>query len=155
MKRLLIICILLVVSASSLYAQHKTIKGRVVDDNLEPLPHVSIVINNTIEVGKTDTNGFFQIEVPVSIKKVLFSAVGLEATAIELTAKCNDVNVVMLLTGTYDFITLRKVDKLRMRKFKKLPKLHKEAFKKGIFKTDNICYTQEFIPNYKKKLDSN
>jgi hypothetical protein len=57
----------------------------------------------------------------------------------------------MLLRGTYDFKTPKKVDRLRMKRFKKLPELHKEAFAKGIFKTDKVCYTQEFMPNYKKK----
>ena len=38
-----------------------------------------------------------------------------------------------------------------MKRFQKLPKLHKAAFAKGIFKTDKACYTQVFIPHYKKK----
>ena len=54
-------------------------------------------------------------------------------------------------SSTYDFITFKKEDKLRMKRFKKLPKLHKEAFAKGIFKTDKACYTQEFMPHYTKK----
>jgi hypothetical protein len=151
MKKLLIICFVLGVSTSSLYAQNKTIKGRVIDDNLETLPSVSIVINDTIKVGKTDINGFFQIEIPVSVKKILFSTVGIELASIELVDECDEVEVVMMLSGTYDFITLKKVDRLRMKIFKKLPELHKEAFEKGIFKTDKACYTQEFIPYYKKK----
>ena len=151
MKKLLIICIVFTASTSSLYAQNKTIKGRVIDDNLETLPYVSIVINDTIKVGKTDINGFFQIEIPVSVKKILFGSVGLDPTAIYLVDECNEVEVVMMLSGTYDFITLKKVDRLRMKRFKQLPELHKEAFDKGIFKTDTACYTQEFIPHYKKK----
>lgn len=150
MKKLLIICIVLV-STSSLYSQNKTIKGRVIDDNLETLPYVLITINDTVEVGKTDMNGFFQIETPVSVKKILFRYLGLEAATIELMDKCDEVEVVMMLSGTYDFITLKNVDRLRMKIFKKLPELHKEAFEKGIFKTDKACYTQEFIPYYKKK----
>jgi len=150
MKKLLIICIVLV-STSSLYSQNKTIKGRVIDDNLETLPYVLITINDTVEVGKTDMNGFFQIETPVFVKKILFRYLGLEAATIELMDKCDEVEVVMMLSGTYDFITLKNVDRLRMKIFKKLPELHKEAFEKGIFKTDKACYTQEFIPYYKKK----
>lgn len=151
MKKLLIICIVLCVSTSILYAQNKTIKGRVVDDNLETLPYVSIVINDTIKVGKTDVNGFFQIDIPVSVKKISFESVGLDPATVRLVDKCDEVEVVMMLRGTYDFITLKRVDELRMKTFRKLPKLHKEAFEKGIFKTDKACYTQEFIPYYKKK----
>jgi len=151
MKKL-IIFIVLSVSTCSLYSQNKTIKGRVIDDNLETLPYVSILINDTVEVGKTDLNGFFQIDIPISVKKLLFSTVGIELASIELVDKCDEVEVVMMLSSTYDFITLKKVDRLRMKRFKKLPELHKEAFEKGIFKTDKACYTQEFIPYYKKKL---
>ncbi|CAN5388991.1 hypothetical protein BH09BAC6_BH09BAC6_06310 [soil metagenome] len=150
MKKLLIICIVLCASTSILYAQNKTIKGRIVDDNLETLPYVSIVINDTIKVGKTDVNGFFQIDIPVCVKKISFESVGLDPATVRLVDKCDEVEVVMMLRGTYDFITLKRVDKLRMKTFMKLPKLHKEAFEKGIFKTDKACYTQEFISYYKK-----
>jgi len=150
-KQILVIFIVLGVSTCSLYAQNKTIKGRVIDDNLETLPSVSVMINDTVEVGKTDLNGFFQIEIPVYVKKILFRYLGLEAKTIELMDKCDEVDVVMMLSDSYDFIMLKKVDRLRMKRFKQLPELHKEAFDKGIFKTDTACYTQEFIPHYKKK----
>jgi len=69
MKNILIIFIVLSVSTYSLYSQNKTIKGRVISDQLETIPGVLIIINDTIEVGKTDINGFFQINIPVSEKK--------------------------------------------------------------------------------------
>ena len=150
MKKLLIIFIVLSVSTCSLYSQNKTIKGRVIDDNLETLPYVSIVINDTVEVGKTDINGFFQIEIPVSGGKILFRYVGLESTTIELVDKCDEVEVVMMLSSTYDFITLKKVDRLRMKRFMKLPELHKEAFEKGIFETEYACYNRKFEPFYER-----
>ncbi|WP_157760566.1 carboxypeptidase-like regulatory domain-containing protein [Chitinophaga caeni] len=151
MKKLVIIFIVLCVSNCSLYSQNKTIKGKVITDDLEIVPLASIMINDTVEIGRTDLNGFFQIDIPASEKKILFRSVGLEPAIIELVDTCNEVEVVMMLSGTYDFKTLKKVDRLRKKKFKKLPALHKEAFVKGIFKTDKACYTQEFIPHYKKK----
>lgn len=151
MKKLLIIFILLSVSTCSVYSQNKTIKGKVISEFFEPMPGVAITINDTVEVGKTDLNGFFQIDIPISVKKILFRSVGLDPATIELVDKCDEVEVVMMLSSTYDFITLKKVGRLRMKRFKKLPELHKEAFEKGIFKTDTACYTQEFIPYCKKK----
>lgn len=151
MKKLLIIFILLSFSTCSIYSQNKTIKGRVISEFLEKLPGVSIMINDTVEVGKTDLNGFFQIQIPISVKKLLFRSVGLDPAAIELVDKCDEIEVVMMLSGTYDFITLKKVDRRRMKRFKKLPELHKEAFEKGMFKTDTACYKREFIPYFKKK----
>jgi hypothetical protein len=109
------------------------------------------MIDDTVKVGKTDMNGFFQIEIPVSVKKILFMYIGLEATTIELMDKCDEVDVVMMSSGSYDFMSLKKVDRLQMKRFKQLPAKHKEAFEKGIFKTDMACYTQEFIPDYEKK----
>ena len=148
MKKLLILCLVLGVSTSSLYSQNKTIKGRVIDDNLKTLSYVSIAINDTVQVGRTDLNGFFQIDIPVSVKKLLFRDVGIELASIELVDTCDEVEVVMILHSSYDFMTPRKVDRLRMKRFKKLPELHKEAFEKGLFKTGKACYTQEFIPHY-------
>ena len=151
MKKLLIIFIVLSVSTCSLYSQNKTIKGRVISNQFDILIGVPIMINDTVEVGITDLNGFFHIEIPGFVKKILLRDVGLESATIDLVDKCDEVEIVMLLRGTDDFITLKKAERLRMKRFKKLPELHKEAFKKGIFKTDTACYTQEFIPHYKKK----
>jgi hypothetical protein len=122
----------------------------VITEFFEPMAGVSITINDTVKAGKTDLNGFFQIDIPISVKKILFQGVGLEPAIIELADKCYEVEVVMMMSGTYDFVTLKKVDRLRMKRFKKLPEVHKEAFEKGIFKTDTACYTQEFRPDYKK-----
>ena len=151
MKKLKIIFIVLIVSNCSLYSQYKTIKGRVISNQFDIMIGVPIMINDTVKVGETDLDGFFQIEISDSVKKILFRYVGMELASIGLIDTCDEVEVVMMLSSTYDFMTLKKVDRLRKKKFKKLPELHKEAFAKGIFKTDKACYTQEFIPHYKKK----
>jgi hypothetical protein len=151
MKKLIIIFIILGVSTNSLYSQNKTIKGRVISEFFDTLSFVSIRINDTIEIGRTDLNSFFQIDIPVSVKKILFGSGGIEPAAIVLADTCDEVEVVMMLSSSYDFKTLRMVDRLRMKRFKKLPALHKQAFVKGFFKTDNACYTQEFISYWKKK----
>ena len=151
MKKLLILVIVFSISICNLYSQYKTIKGRVIDNNLETLPYVSIVINDTAEVGRTDLNGFFQIDIPVSVKKILLRDVGLDPTTIELVDKCNEVEVVMMLSGTYDFITLRHADRKREKRFKKLPEIHRQAFEKGIFETESACYIRKFESYFLKK----
>jgi hypothetical protein len=150
MNKLLTISIVLSFSTCSIYSQSKTIKGRVIDDYFETLPYVSIMIRDTVKVGRTDLNGYFQIDIPISEKKLYLGSVGIDPVTIELTDKCDDIEVVMILSSTYDFITLKRGDRLRMKRFRMLPEIHKEAFEKGIFKTDKACYTQEFIPHYKK-----
>jgi hypothetical protein len=138
-------------STFNLYSQNKEVKGRVISDFFEAMSFVSILINDTVEVGRTDLNGFFQIDIPVSVENIMFSSIGLEQSSIELVNNCDQVEVVMLLRSTYDFIALKRVDRLRLKRFKKLPELHKEAFEKGIFKTEKACYRQVFIPDYPKK----
>jgi hypothetical protein len=151
MRILLIICLLFSISIDSLYSQNKTLKGRVVTEELEIYPFTHIVINDTVKVGKTDLNGSFQIEIPVSVKKVLFMNVGMETASIELSDNCQEIEVVLMPSYTYDFMPLKKVDRRRKKRFKGLAELHKKAFEKGIFKTANACYIQDFIPYYKKK----
>jgi hypothetical protein len=152
MMKILILFFVLSFSTFSLYSQNKTIKGRVIADDLEAMPGVLIMINDTVEVGKTDLNGFFQIDIPVSEKIILFRAVGLDPATIKLVDKCDKVEVVMMLTGTYDFMTLKRVDRKREKRFKKLPEIHKQAFEKGVFKTEYACYNREFEPYF---LDDN
>lgn len=59
MKKLLIVFILLSASTCNLYAQNKKIKGRVISDFFEIMPTISIMINDTVQVGRTDLEGFF------------------------------------------------------------------------------------------------
>jgi len=108
------------------------------------------MINDTIEVGRTDLNGFFQIDIPVSEKKILFMFVGLDPTTIELVDKCDKIEVVMMLSSSYDFITLKQADRKREKRYKKLPEIHKQAFEKGIFETEYACYNREFEPFYQR-----
>src|SRR4051794_28207285 len=80
LKKLIIIFIVIVVSTSSLYSQNKTIEGRVISDRFETVSLASIKVNDTVEVGRTDSNGLFQIDIPVSVKKIIFRALGFERT---------------------------------------------------------------------------
>ena len=116
MKKLSVIFLLFGGLTCNLYSQDITLKGRVIDENLETLPGVSIRISDTLEIGTTDLNGFFQVNIPVYEKKILFSSVGLDPTAIELSDKCDKIEVVIMLSGTYDFITLKQADRKRKKK---------------------------------------
>jgi len=151
MNKILIIFIILTGSVYSLYGQNKTIKGRVISDLFEAQPAVLIIINDTVEVGKTDLNGFFKITIPVSVEKILFFSVGVDPAITKLSDNCNEIELVMLASYTYDFQTPKRVNRLRMKRFNQLPEIHKQAFEKGLFKTDKACYTQEFI-SYMKKM---
>ncbi|MGC4102609.1 hypothetical protein [Ferruginibacter sp.] len=151
MKKLMIIFIIAALSTGSLCAQNRTIYGRVISERLDTIFGVHIIINGSIEVGSTDLKGFFRIEVPDSVKKLLFRGVGYEPTIITPADNCSEIELVIMSGGYYDFKTLKQVDKLRMKKLKKIPEIHQQAFAKGLFKTDKACYTQEIILYNKKK----
>jgi hypothetical protein len=150
MKKCPIILLVLMLNAINLSAQNRTIKGKVIAEDLEALAITQIYINDTVLVGKTDMSGLFEIQIPNAVKQIALRNVGIETTVINLSDTCNSIEVIMMHSITYDFRTLKQVDRLRMRRFKKLPALRTQAFEKGIFTSDKACYYQQLIPYYEK-----
>jgi hypothetical protein len=132
--------LLLSINAS---CQNKLINGRVIDETLEFIPMAIILNSENIEIGKTDLEGYFKIEIPIDEHQIKFYFIGFESSIIRLEKGCDYVEVIMLLSGTYDFKSLKKVDRIIKRKLKKLPRLHTLAYERGIFLTKKGCYIQE------------
>ena len=76
----------------------------------------------------------------------------MERTDIRLKKDCDTIEVVLMYDVIYDFITSRKIDRLRKKRYNKLPSIHSEALKNGLFKNKNICYDRNFEA-YKPELD--
>lgn len=57
---------------------------------------------------------------------------------IELPSDCNNLGIILQLSGKYDFMSARKVDRLRKKKIDKLPALHQTPFKKLYLKQANL-----------------
>jgi hypothetical protein len=148
MQRPLIQIASLLILTFNTTAQTRIITGKVIDKDFNPISQVFIQFADTSLITKYDINGKFRISIPVDTKSLLIGDVGLESASINLLDSCNQLEIVFLLSGTYDFISLKKVDKLRMKEFKKLPELHFAAYQKGIFRSDSACYSQNFIPNF-------
>lgn len=128
-----------------LEAQESVKTGRIISEDFDVLPEVKISNQNGELLGKTDINGRFKITIPDGESVLKISFIGMEPTEIELSKDCDVLEVVMMVEAIYDFISLKKVDRLRKKRFKKLPQIHKEAFNQGLFKTKTACYKQEFI----------
>jgi len=128
----------------NLNGQTLTIIGRVISEDLEPLPGLDIENSENVLLGKTDMNGRFKISMPQETDCLLFRYVGMEWTDIRLKNDCDNVEVVMMYDVIYDFMTSRKIDRLRKKRFDNLPNLHSEAVKKGLFQNNSICYEREF-----------
>ena len=144
MRIILTFIFLIFLINADLFCQTKTITGRIISDYLEPMPGVSIQYIDALLIVRTDLEGRFNVEIPSLTDSLLLGGVGLEPTVIQLTGDCDTLEVVMMLAGSYDFMTLRKVDRIRMKRFKALPNIHKQAFDQGLFITEYPCYKQVF-----------
>jgi hypothetical protein len=133
----------------NLNGQTRIITGRVITEDLEILPGVRIQNSDTTLLGTTDIDGRFEIELPLGTDKLLISWIGMEWKSIQLPINCNHLDIILMYDAIYDFMSARKVDRLIMKRIKKLPELHLTAYEKGIFKTKEPCYGQDF--NKRKK----
>lgn len=146
----LLATILILMSCFFVQAQDLVLKGRIITEDFEALPKANIYNQNNQLLGMTDIEGNFEISISKEFTKLNVSFVGMEPAVIELYDDCDFVEIIVMTETHYDFMSSKKVDRLRMKRFKKLPELHKEAFEKGIFITDKACYTQEFVPYFNK-----
>lgn len=145
LKATIIFIAILIFGGSSLNGQSRVIYGRVIDEDMETVPAVNIRADTSV-IGQTDMEGRFRINVPSNTQTLTFLFVGMKTTTIHLNSGCDTVELVMMGNYSYDFISLRKVNRLELKRFKKLPELHLQAYKKGIFLKEDMCYSMEFIP---------
>lgn len=128
------------------FGQTRIITGTVITEDLEPVPQVFIQNSDTLLLANGDLYGKFKIEVPIDTKRLIFCMVGMEWKTIHLPINCDHLEIILMYDGTYDFMSARKIDRIRKKRFEKLPEIHQMAFKKGIFTTEKPCYENEFIP---------
>lgn len=152
MKFKTILTTIFLLSNLSLIGQPRTIQGRVISEDLEPLPGVRILGRDTILLGETDLYGRFKMNIPPNIETLSLSWVGMEWTSIKLKPNCDTLEIITFYDAIYHFRSSKKVDRLRSRQFKKLPKLHLQAYNQGLFDKKAICYSRDFEP-YKPRLD--
>lgn len=145
MEAIVFISILFIIN-HNLSGQSRNIQGRVISEDFEVLPEVRIQNIDTILIGKTDIDGYFKINIPRETDKLLLSWIGMEWTTIQIPKNCDTLEIIMMYDGTYDFMSSRKIDNLRRKRFNKLSELHIKAFNKGIFKTEKPCHFREFEP---------
>tara|TARA_R110001583_G_scaffold63217_2_gene185287 strand:- start:11510 stop:11959 length:450 start_codon:yes stop_codon:yes gene_type:complete len=143
MKQTLIFSIF-ILFVFNVHGQSKTITGTVINEELELIPYVSIFSLDTVEIAKTNIDGEFNISILEETNQLMFGFVGMEWLTIKFVDNCDNLEVIMMSEWIYDFISLRKADRLRKKRFDKLPEVRKKAFEQGIFKSDSLNYSQEF-----------
>lgn len=113
---------------------------------------VKVFDQDTTELGKSDRNGYFNIELPKNSKNLIFSGVGLEWTNVAIPTGCENIEIILLTHAIYDFMSPKKIDRLRKKRFDKISELHSKAFINGLFKSDKPCFKRVFEP-IKEELD--
>ncbi|MBT9394938.1 carboxypeptidase-like regulatory domain-containing protein [Hymenobacter sp. NST-14] len=117
----------------------KTLTGRVLDEGLEAVPKAFIYVRDTTVIGTADMEGYFKIDVPVNTHTLLFSTIGMEWSTVQLSGECSTLEVILLYGFTYDFMSVRRVNRKIFKRFKHLPRIHQQAYEKGLFKSHAPC----------------
>ena len=144
MMKLTLILSIFILFVFNVHGQSKTITGTVINEELELVPYVTIFSLDTVKIGETNLDGQFNISIQEETDQLMFGFVGMEWLTIKFADNCDNLEVIMMSEWIYDFISLRKADRLRKKRFDKLPEVRKQAFEQGIFKSDSLNYSQEF-----------
>jgi len=125
--------------------QTRTIIGKVVAEyEMTIVPGVKIQNPDTVQLGTTDMNGEFKIELPIGTDQLLISFIGMEWTSVKVPTDCNNLELIIMADVIYDFVTMQTVNRRRYKRYKNIIKTHKEAFDKGLFKSKEPCVTYIF-----------
>src|SRR5678816_3514089 len=86
MRKVVLLIMAIVLSISHLWAQQRTITGKVTDDKGGPIPGASVVVKGTNLGTTTGSDGNFSLSVPSNAKALIFSSIGLGEREITITA---------------------------------------------------------------------
>jgi hypothetical protein len=139
--------------ATQVLGQTRTLTGKIIDHEFNTFYQVSIFDADTVLIATNDTNGNFRITIPADTKTLIFATVGMEWKHIGLLIDCNNIDIIVQPSWTYDFKSPAKVDRLRKKQFDKLPALYQSAFQKGIFATEKPCYIDKFVSHKKEMIE--
>ena len=140
MKNITLFMALFSICAISKAQEKLTISGCFINENFETLPYVEIFYSDSVLLGETDVNGHINIELPDDVERLKIVYTGYITTEIELAPDCSNLDMILLRHHTYDFTPIRIVERKERMRLKKLPRLHKKAYKTGLFQSKNQCY---------------
>lgn len=143
--RALLGLLILILSYGFANAQEtKVLIGRVISEDLEPLPKANIYSIDSTVLGSTDLEGYFRIEVPTETNELLIRFIAMEWTHVKFKDDCPNLEAIVMLHVIYDFISAKSERRKRYRRFKKLPEKHLEAYNMGLFKSEKPCVCYVF-----------
>ena len=89
MRKLVFFLVAVVLSIGQIWAQSRTVTGKVTDDKGNSMPNVSVIVKETVIGTTTNADGNFSLSVPANAKVLVFSSVGLGEKEISLTSASN------------------------------------------------------------------
>ncbi|UGS22718.1 hypothetical protein [Flavobacterium channae] len=144
MKINIVITMVLFLFSFFINGQTRSVNGKVISEDLEPLAGVQIRNSDNELLGETDFDGQFKIIISGKNDTLCLDFIGMEFTEIKLKEDCNNVEIIMMYYVIYDFISSKKIDRLRKKRYKKLNEKHLFATDKGIFQYKHSCYIRNF-----------
>ncbi|MCB9028400.1 MAG: TonB-dependent receptor [Bacteroidales bacterium] len=84
-RQTFLICLAAVMSSAVLFAQQRTVTGRVLDDTNAGLPGASIVVKGTTIGTASDLNGNFSFQVPSDATTLVVTFVGMDTREVPIT----------------------------------------------------------------------
>ncbi|TKG90718.1 hypothetical protein EYV94_22905 [Puteibacter caeruleilacunae] len=143
--KVLLSLLIVILSTSILSGQEtKIITGRIISEDIEPIPKAIIHNMDTIALGSTGVDGYFKIEVPAETKELLLGFIGMEWISVKIREDCQNLEIIMMVDVIYDFISIKRINKKRYKRFKGLAKRHLQAYERGIFKSRTPCISYVF-----------
>ena len=85
MRKVVMLIMAIVLSTSHLWAQERTITGKVTDDKGTPISGASIFIKGTKTGTITKSDGTYSISVPANAKSLVFSSVNMVEKELAIT----------------------------------------------------------------------
>src|SRR5436305_14899303 len=85
MRGLLLILLCVLCTTVQLFAQNRTITGKITDERGSAIPQASIIIKGTTSGTTTDANGNFSLSVPANARTLVISSVGMTNKEISIT----------------------------------------------------------------------
>ena len=77
----------LILTFSAIYAQQKSVTGRVTDENNDPIPGANVVVKGTTRGTVTDMDGNYKLQVPETAKLLNVTFIGFESQDVNVAGK--------------------------------------------------------------------
>src|SRR3954447_16738844 len=95
MRKWVSLITILLFSVFSVFAQQRTITGKVVDDKNNPLSNASVLVKGTTKGTTTNETGAFTLSVPANATTLVVSSVNFTSQEVSITNSANPITVTL------------------------------------------------------------